>query len=480
MSRTLVLKDDGTAKTSSNLSYRVQDQVLVDINGTNYSSSSTPTAMAGNHVVSLANTGGGTKQGPNIIPVQAFWSTIKGHGGSLTVLQATGVTSSGEIRTQAGDTTLFTNVNAFQANIPSTPETGGTATITNYRGVQINGNFNANLAVTNYTGVDIGGPGNPGGSYVAPTSIKGININGLAPTNNYNTWSIYDNDDMAKSKIGWLTIGYDDSDSTGEYRIKPKNNYGRDFHIRPESGQSLVFSGQKWPQSSGSNGQVLTSDGTNTYWNTLPNTAAFTYNNTYGYYAANSSISFGDNTVVGAQGAGDNGGISFRPGKASNNAYITLMPARTDSTGAPSSNSSANVIAWALTSSENTIQDLYEYAGNSNWVYIYPFNGNVSSITLTNSTKVLYGISAMQNGNYGKYLAPIRRTLIIKQDGTGGRTMSFSPKIPDFSGIFGSNATVKWKDGINTLSTAANAVDILEIFFDGVDTYYMDLKKGYA
>ena len=55
-------------------------------------------------------------------------------------------------------------------------------------------------------------------------------------------------------------------------------------------------------------------------------------------------------------------------------------------------------------------------------------------------------------------------TFIITQDGTGSRTLT---------------STMKFAGGSKTLSTAANAIDVMSIFYDGT-TYYASLTKGYA
>ena len=51
-------------------------------------------------------------------------------------------------------------------------------------------------------------------------------------------------------------------------------------------------------------------------------------------------------------------------------------------------------------------------------------------------------------------------TLIITQDGTGSRTASFSES---------DSTAVKFAGGTPTLSTAANAIDIVTIFNDGTN-----------
>jgi hypothetical protein len=57
-------------------------------------------------------------------------------------------------------------------------------------------------------------------------------------------------------------------------------------------------------------------------------------------------------------------------------------------------------------------------------------------------------------------------TLVITQDATGSRVMT-------------ANATYKFAYGIESLSTAANAIDMLSIFYDGAN-YLCNLVKGYS
>ena len=57
-------------------------------------------------------------------------------------------------------------------------------------------------------------------------------------------------------------------------------------------------------------------------------------------------------------------------------------------------------------------------------------------------------------------------TIIIKQDATGSRLMT-------------SAASFKFAGGVRTLTTAANAEDILSIFYDGT-TYYCVLTRNYS
>ena len=64
----------------------------------------------------------------------------------------------------------------------------------------------------------------------------------------------------------------------------------------------------------------------------------------------------------------------------------------------------------------------------------------------------------------GNAVAGSGATLILTQDATGSRTLT---------------STMKFLGGSKTLSTAASAIDIMSVFYDGT-TYYASLGKGFA
>lgn len=84
-------------------------------------------------------------------------------------------------------------------------------------------------------------------------------------------------------------------------------------------------------------------------------------------------------------------------------------------------------------------------------------NGTVHKFTATDS----FTLNTPTNMVAGQNL-----TLIITQDATGGRIMT-------------ADALYKFASGFKTLSTSANAVDMLNIFYDGT-YYYVTLTVGYA
>ena len=97
------------------------------------------------------------------------------------------------------------------------------------------------------------------------------------------------------------------------------------------------------------------------------------------------------------------------------------------------------------------------YTGGSTTGTITPdvANGNVQSITLTGNIT----FNAFANAEAGQSM-----TLIIKQSATGGEELTSS---------------MLFADGNNTLSTTANAVDIMSVFYDG-STYYANLATNFS
>ena len=82
-------------------------------------------------------------------------------------------------------------------------------------------------------------------------------------------------------------------------------------------------------------------------------------------------------------------------------------------------------------------------------------NGNVQTVTLTGNVT----FNGFSNAEAGQSL-----TLIVKQDGTGSRTLTSS---------------MLFAGADKTLSTAANSVDIISVFYDCTN-YYASLAKGFA
>lgn len=94
--------------------------------------------------------------------------------------------------------------------------------------------------------------------------------------------------------------------------------------------------------------------------------------------------------------------------------------------------------------------------------------GNTGSGTITPDAAAGTIFKYTANGNFtfnalSNAVAGTSVTVFITQDGTGGKTLT---------------STMKFAGGNKTLSTAANAVDIIGVIYDGT-TYYASLTKGY-
>jgi|TARA_A100000171_G_scaffold52742_1_gene72733 hypothetical protein len=100
-------------------------------------------------------------------------------------------------------------------------------------------------------------------------------------------------------------------------------------------------------------------------------------------------------------------------------------------------------------------EDIHDLGTTSGTITPNVDNGNVQTITLNNNLT----LNALASATSGQSL-----TLIITQDGTGGRTLS---------------STMKFAGGAKTLSTAASAVDIMTVFYDG-SNYWASLSTNFS
>ena len=131
------------------------------------------------------------------------------------------------------------------------------------------------------------------------------------------------------------------------------------------------------------------------------------------------------------------------------NGNITLAP-----------NGTGSIVCSDKTVTQAVLKDYAEtvYTGGTTTGTITPdvANGNVQSITLSGNI-TLNALGSPATGH--------SMTLIVKQPGSGGPyTLS---------------STMNFAGGSKTLSTAANAVDIITIFYDGTN-YYASLSTNFS
>ena len=98
---------------------------------------------------------------------------------------------------------------------------------------------------------------------------------------------------------------------------------------------------------------------------------------------------------------------------------------------------------------------------------VVTFTGTGVSITPDCAQATIFKYTANANFTFNSLANVVSGssvTVIITQDATGSRTLT---------------STMKFAGGTKTLSTAANSVDIIGVFYDGT-TYYASLTKGYV
>ena len=468
------VKLDGTSSNSSNDRIRNVIHTTLDVNGATLGQTSTSRGATNYSQCHTYNTGTSNlttgTAGTNYINTMAGHGTLQAAKHTFTNLIGAYIQTSANA--PSGFDTDIVNATALQLSHGY----DGTRTNINYtgttRGLQINSPYsdsvyaNNNPYFNNWIGLDVN---NAGGDRITGNRVA-ISYNGSNAIQNstIGDWGLFDGNDYSQNKISSLKIH--NNGNSADVRLDRYNDYGGYIYI----------DGQRWPSAAGSDGQYLKTDASgNLSWVTPESPASSPFSNASGVWRLTSQFELGDYRISGGTATGDNGVVVLAPGKVDSG--IHLITKRTNDTGGPDSTSFANIMAQGLTYNENTLQDLTVYAGDTTKLYMESSRGNVFSITLTDSLKNFHGINTLTYGAAGKFAAPVKKTLIIKQDATGSRIMTFNPYKQELSNSgFGALATVKWKDGINTLSTAANAIDILEIFYDGVDTYYIDLKKGYV
>jgi hypothetical protein len=146
------------------------------------------------------------------------------------------------------------------------------------------------------------------------------------------------------------------------------------------------------------------------------NPNAMVFTNSSALYPAGSNISSTDGTTFNSFGG--------------NTSIGNLSLTKYQETVIASANTSTSI------SPDVSTGTIFAYTANNN----FTFNGFTNAVT---------GSSALVK---------------ITQDGTGSRVMT---------------STMKFAGGSKTLSTAASAIDLISVYYDGT-TYYATLSKGYA
>ena len=193
-------------------------------------------------------------------------------------------------------------------------------------------------------------------------------------------------------------------------------------NVRLEPNNTIYLKYTNWPTSDGSSGQVLQTNGSGQLsWATVSG-------------GGGQDISAGDNITISSPDSA--GGIQISQSQL--NATLNMNDQQLSN--------------MAIKNYGEIVHDLGTTSGT---LTPDPNNGSVQKITLNNNLT----LNALSNVAQGDSL-----TLLVTQDGTGGRTLS---------------STMKFSGGSKTLSTGANAIDVITIFYDGTN-YLASLSTNFS
>jgi hypothetical protein len=122
-----------------------------------------------------------------------------------------------------------------------------------------------------------------------------------------------------------------------------------------------------------------------------------------------------------------------------------------------SSGTTSVISASYFLASYGYLETVYDYGTSSGSITLNWNNGSTQKIVL-NGGLTLNVPTNMQSGSTIK--------LIIRQDSSGNHLLS-------------ANASLKFKGGNKTLSTSANSIDMVKIYYDGTN-YLCDLDLAYS
>ncbi len=429
------------------------------------------------------------------------------HIGAVSTDAITGVTTNGAITITpngTGDVQLVADtVQIGDANTNAVLTTNGTGSLTistnngtSSGSILINSGANGNFEFS---------PAGTGDVYLNSDTVRigDPNITATLTTNS----------------SGSLVLNTNAGSNSGNITINQGAN--QNISITPNGTGNVVLDGVNWPQTAGTANYALTTNGSNqASWSQISLTAAVTgtlplanggtnaatardaWDNLTTYTATNSATATLTNAsnyiqhIYGGSGTTftlpSTSTMSFGEGfyfvnnsgqtttvNTSTSALVGTVPSGSAMRVHVTNTGSNDATSWvemrefesvtgtgsAVLSTNATITSptLVDYRdtvfaiGNSGATTLTPnaANGNVQTITATGN----FTLSAFSSPVSGQTI-----TFIITQDATGSRTLT---------------STMKFAGASKTLSTAANAIDILTVSYIGT-TYYATLSKGYA
>lgn len=178
-------------------------------------------------------------------------------------------------------------------------------------------------------------------------------------------------------------------------------------------------------------------------------------NTGFGQQALFTNSTGSNNTALGYQADVTVDGLSNTTAIGNGARVSTSNTIQLGNTAVTNVNTSGALTAPIYASTPQTLTD----AATISWV---PSQGLNASVTLAGNRTLSFS-TAPASGAYG--------TLVVKQDATGGRTLTL-PSVANK--ILGSSSTTTIG-----LSTTANAIDIINFYFDGTN-YFWNVGQGYG
>ena len=178
-------------------------------------------------------------------------------------------------------------------------------------------------------------------------------------------------------------------------------------------------------------------------------------NTGFGHQSLFTNSTGSNNTALGYQADVTVDGLSNTTAIGYNAKVSTSNTIQLGNTSVTNVNTSGAMTAPIYASTPQTLTD----AATISWV---PSQGLNASVTLAGNRTLSFS-TAPASGAYG--------TLVVKQDATGGRTLTL-PSVANK--ILGSSSTTTIG-----LSTTANAIDIINFYFDGTN-YFWNVGQGYG
>ena len=350
--------------------------------------------------------------------------------------------------TLSGTTLNIPAVSSFTLPTASGSTLGGVKVGTNLS-IDGSGVLSANISAGNISGtvaIANGGTGSTIQNFVDLTNAQTIAGSKTFSSNLYvNGLSVGRgaSNQSNNNAYGYAALG---SNTTGNYN----NAFGFQALTANNNGQqNSAFGEYVLPKNIGGN------------YNTAMGTMALRENTSgsgntgFGQQALFTNSTGSNNTALGNQADVTVDGLSNTTAIGYNAKVSTSNTIQLGNTSVTNVNTSGAMTAPIYASTPQTLTD----AATISWV---PSQGLNASVTLAGNRTLSFS-TAPASGAYG--------TLVVKQDATGGRTLTL-PSVANK--ILGSSSTTTIG-----LSTTANAIDIINFYFDGTN-YFWNVGQGYG